>query len=244
VAGILELPPLAHAPGWLLDRAVLRPMRWATQGTVVAMREAFQSGFVANLGGGFHHARPDAGEGFCVYSDIGIGICQVRREGLLPEDSRIAYIDLDAHQGNGVCHVFRGDRRVFVFDMYNAEIYPFLDHEARERIDCDVRLQSGCTDDDYLGLLERHLPAFLDSISKSQPVGLAIYNAGTDIVSGDPLGQMRVSPDAVVQRDAFVLDALRSRGIPTVMLPSGGYTDQSYRLIADSLIRQLEPLAK
>lgn len=61
---------------------------------------------------------------------------------------------------------------------------------------------------------------------------LAIYNAGTDIVSGDPLGRMRVSPEGVLERDKFVLDELVQHRIPTVVLTSGGYTSESYHLIS------------
>jgi len=74
-------------------------MRWATQGTILAAELALQNGFTVNLGGGFHHAKPDAGEGFSVYSDIGIAVAGLRARNLIGETDRIAYIDTDAHQG-------------------------------------------------------------------------------------------------------------------------------------------------
>ena len=150
VASILEIPPLRYAPPWLIDWCVLRPMRWATMGTVLAARESLHHGFAVNLGGGYHHAKPGGGGGFCVYSDIALAIHSLRQEGLLAANDRIAYVDLDAHQGNGVCHAFMRDNRVFIFDMYNSTIYPSYDVGARERIDCDVRLAGACHDIDYL----------------------------------------------------------------------------------------------
>lgn len=237
VARAIEVPPAQYLPRWLIDRCILRPMRWAAMGTVVAAREALRSGLAVNLGGGFHHAKPDSGEGFCIYSDIALAVGSLRTEGLLAEDARIAYVDLDAHQGNGVCHAFLRDSSVFIFDMYNANIYPAHDTEARERIDCDVRIASGCDDAEYHYQLKHRLPGFLDSITRDQPIALAIYNAGTDVFEGDPLGGLNLSAGAILRRDEFVAQELRQREIPMVMVLSGGYTKASYRLVADSVIR-------
>ena len=149
----------------------------------------------------------------------------------LAADDRVAYIDLDAHQRNGVARVFFDDPRVFLFDVYNEQIYPH-DVYARRRIDHDLPIPGGYDDQRYLSLLRAELPAFLDGISKSRRPALAVYNAGTDVLAGDPLGNLRVSADGVLARDQFVLNQLTDRGIPWVMLPSGGYTRDSYRLLA------------
>jgi histone deacetylase 11 len=240
VASALGIPRLRHAPAWLIDWCVLRPMRWATMGTVVAARESLKHGFVVNLGGGYHHAKPGGGEGFSIYSDIALAIHALRDEALLAADDRVACVDLDAHQGNGVCHAFMQDNRVFIFDMYNSTIYPSYDVEARERIDCAVGLSGDCHELDYLRELKSRLPGFLDSIMQQRRVALAIYNAGTDVFQDDPLGGLRLSADAILQRDLFVVQELRKRGLPTLMLLSGGYTPVGYKLVADSVIRLLE----
>jgi len=240
VASALEVPAVGHLPGWLIDRCVLRPMRWATMGTIIAAKECLEHGFAVNLGGGFHHAKPAGGEGFCIYSDIALAVHTLRSDGLLSKDDAIAYIDLDAHQGNGVCHAFMADKQVVIFDTYNSSIYPSYDTDARDRIDCDVPLTSSCGEQEYLRELKQRLPGFLDSISQSQRAAVAIYNAGTDVYGDDPLGLLNVTADGILQRDLFVVGQLRRRGIPTVMLLSGGYTRVSYRLVADSLIKLLE----
>ena len=240
VASALEVPALQHLPIGLTELCVLRPMRWATMGTVIAARECIDHGFAVNLGGGYHHAKPANGEGFCIYSDIALAVHSLRTDGLLAGDDRIAYIDLDAHQGNGVCHAFMADKQFFIFDMYNSTIYPKNDSDARDRIDCDIRLTSNCHESEYLRELKDRLPGFLDSVSQSQRIGLAIYNAGTDVYADDPLGGLNVSADGILQRDLFVFRELRQRGIPTVMLLSGGYTSVSYKLVADSVIQILE----
>jgi histone deacetylase 11 len=78
VAGALEVPQLRYLPAWLIDWHVLNPMRWATRGTILAAHASLEHGFVVNLGGGYHHAKPDRGEGFSTYSDIGIAVASIR----------------------------------------------------------------------------------------------------------------------------------------------------------------------
>jgi histone deacetylase 11 len=224
----------------LIDRYVLRAMRWGAAGTILAARLAIDHGLAVNLSGGYHHAKPDAGEGFCIYGDVALAIDALRRDGLLAADDRIVHIDLDAHQGNGVCHLFMHDRAVFLFDVYNAEIYPAYDRDARSRLDCDVPLPQGVTETEYLQAVTRRLPAFLDSVGKTRPVRLAIYNAGTDIYEHDALGGLRVSSQGIINRDWFVIEQLLARRIPTVMLLSGGYHRDSYKIIADSIANVFE----
>lgn len=231
IASVLELPPLRRAPGWLADRAVLRPMRWAAAGTVLAAREAVRGGLAMNLGGGFHHASPDYGHGFSAYADVGLAIRVLRNAGTLSEKDRVVYVDLDAHQGNGVCRTFFDDPRVFIFDAYNCDIFPH-DLKAQRRIDCDVPLPHGCGEAEYLDAVTGKLPRFLDGVSRAGRVGLAVYNAGTDPFIGDQLGGMRVSADGMFRRDQFVINELVRRGTPTAILTSGGYSAASYAMIA------------
>lgn len=239
VAGALEVPPIRHLPSSAVDFHVLRPMRWATRGTIIAAQEAQQHGFAVNLSGGYHHAKPDGGEGFSIYADAGIAVASLRQQGLISDSERILCIDTDAHQGNGVCHTFMSDQRVFIFDIFNCHIYPILDVDAQKRVDCAVPITSDCTDSQYMLELKTRLPGFLESVCKS-PVGLAIYNAGTDILAGDPLGCLNISAATIHERDLFVVAELRKRSIPTIMVLSGGYTNQSYNLVADSVIGILE----
>lgn len=239
VANALEIPPLRYLPWWAIDLHVLRPMRWATRGTVVAAQEALQHGMAINLSGGYHHAAPQRGEGFSIYADAGIAVASIRKQKLIPDTARIVCIDTDAHQGNGVCHTFMNDNRVFIFDIYNCEIYPAHDVEARSRIDCDIGITGSCSDFEYMRELRTQLPGFLDSVWKSE-VGLAVYNAGTDVFKGDPLGGLSISAQSILDRDLFVVHELRKRNIPTIMLLSGGYTKQSFQLVSDSVTKLLE----
>ena len=239
LAVALELPVVRRLPGWAVRWAVLRPMRWAVAGSLVAAREALGTGLAVNLSGGYHHAKPDHGEGFCVFNDVAYLVHGLRAEGRLSADDRVVYIDLDAHQGNGVCHHFRSDRRVFIYDAFNPRIYPSYDHDARDRIDYPVPLPAQCTGAEYLRLLELTVPGFLDSVGRSARVGLAVYNAGTDVFVCDALGFLNLTAADVLARDLYVIDQLRSRGIPVVMLLSGGYCRESYRLVANTVVELL-----
>jgi len=232
VAGVIELPILAALPMFLIERFLLTPMRLAVAGTIQAAREALQGGLALNLAGGYHHASRDRGEGFCCYADINIAIALLRRSGaLVAGRDRVLIIDLDAHQGNGHERVAVGDSDLYIFDMYNRDIYP-RDQEARRRIDYEVPLPSGVDETIYLQQLRKHLPAALSAAG--QPA-LAFYAAGTDIYEHDQLGGLCVSAEGIHARDRFVLDLLVGAGVPVVMMTSGGYSRDSYQHIAGSI---------
>jgi histone deacetylase 11 len=236
VAKALELSSLGMLPISILDSRVLRPMRLATMGTILAAEAALASGMAINLSGGYHHASPERGEGFCIYADVAIAIAQLRQSHQIAPDDPILIIDLDAHQGNGLARVFLDDPSVHILDMYNCQIYP-CDSLAISRINCKLPLAAGSPDAVYLTQLRQHLPRFLESIP---PPKIAFYNAGTDIYEYDPLGCLGVSQEGILERDRFVFHTLTEAGIPWVMVLSGGYTRESYQLVADSVTYALE----
>ncbi len=227
LANALELAILRNLPVPLINMAVLRPMRHAVAGTLIGAEAALEEGLVFNLSGGYHHAKPGSGEGFCLFNDIALAINSVCG----PDDTAL-YIDLDAHIGNGVAHCFLTDSRVKHFDMFNGDIYPRSDIDARTRIDSRHALKTGTSSKAYLEILHAELPAFLDAHT---PARIAIYNAGTDPYFGDSLGGLSVSAEAILERDLFVLEQLRQRNLPTLVLPSGGYSEASHRMIATTL---------
>jgi histone deacetylase 11 len=241
IARALEMPFLSPLPAALARWRILRPMRWAVQGSIVAARCALQSGLAVNLSGGYHHAKPDQGEGFCLFSDAAMIVRQLKAEGQLQKGDEVLYIDLDAHQGNGICHQFLNDPLVHIFDQYNSEIYPKEDSIALKRIDCNVPLKFNCSGAEYLRLLQARLPEFVHAFSaKNRACRLAIYNAGTDPFAGDTLGGLCLSALDILERDLFVFEQLRAARIPAVMLLSGGYSKESYRLVAATVRRLLQ----
>lgn len=231
VAEAIELAPLARIPNADLQRGLLDPMRLASAGTLLAAERALASGSLAmNLGGGFHHAFRDHGEGFCLFADAAIAIASLRARGLLAGQDPVAVIDLDAHRGNGFWDIAKGDPAIAVLDMYNADIYPGPLRSGGEELPFQIPLRSQLDDDAYLETLSAALPRFLASMPRPR---LAIYNAGTDILAGDAIGDLAVSAEGVIARDQKVLDALAEQCIPTVILASGGYTQHSHVLMAE-----------
>ncbi|HEX4230337.1 MAG TPA: histone deacetylase [Bryobacteraceae bacterium] len=241
VAKALEIQAVRLVPAVLREQRILTPMRYAVQGTIDAVELALRQGFVFHLGGGFHHAFADHGEGFCLYADAAIAIHSARARQLIGQTETVLIIDLDAHRGNGCEHIFSGDSSIRFFDIYNFQVYPGPLDADEEEAPYIIPIKSQTADHDYLETLTAELPRFL---SENGEARLAIYNAGTDILAGDPLGQLAVSEAAVLQRDRFVLGLLAERGIPTVVLTSGGYTAHSHILIAQSAGDLLERFAQ
>lgn len=227
IALIAELGTLAVVPGFLLQKRLLRPMKYGTGGTILACRLALDHGWAVNLAGGYHHAKADSGGGFCFFADIPIAVCRAWERS---PDMPVLIVDLDAHQGNGCELIFGNDSRIHIFDIYNRDVFP-QDTEARRYIEFDFPVRSFIKDAEYLPLLEDEL---LKAISKSKP-GLIIYNAGTDIFEDDPLGAMCISEDGIIRRDEIVFKAALTNKVPIVMLLAGGYTSGSAEIIGRSL---------
>ncbi|XP_055697016.1 histone deacetylase 11 [Phlebotomus papatasi] len=229
VAKITEVPILLFLPIFCIERGYLKPMRFQAAGTLLAGELALSQGWAINLGGGFHHCSGDKGGGFCAYADISLLIRKLMTDpyGI----RRIMIVDLDAHQGNGHERDFMDDDRVFILDMYNASIYP-RDKEAKVAIRRKVELRPFTQDREYLHKLRTNLDAALAEFSPE----VIVYNAGTDILDGDPLGALAVSPDGVIQRDEEVFRRAISAKIPIVMLLSGGYLRSAATVIANSIL--------
>lgn len=233
IARIIEVHSLFWCPRFLMKRWFVQPSLWCVAGTLLAAREVFKEGLAFNVGGGFHHAKQSWGEGFCLFSDIALAIVTLRQESLLSADDPVFYIDLDVHQGNGVSTDFASDPAVRILDVFNNEIYPFRDKAGRAGIDVARPLPSGTKDEEYLEAVE----SGLQELFAGQPEPkLVIYNAGTDVFEQDLLGDMALSREAVNRRDQIVLEAVRERGLPLMVLASGGYSKTSAQLIADFIL--------
>ncbi|XP_053810132.1 histone deacetylase 11 isoform X2 [Vidua chalybeata] len=247
VATITEIPPVAFLPNFIVQRKVLKPLRTQTGGTIMCCHARYRNrvycrssmskagklavdrGWAINVGGGFHHCSSDKGGGFCAYADITLAIKFLfeRVQGV----SRATIIDLDAHQGNGHERDFMDDPRVYIMDAYNRYIYPG-DGFAKRAIKRKVELEWGTEDTEYLQKVHTHVEGALNEFKPD----IVVYNAGTDILDGDPLGGLAISPQGIVKRDEVVFRAARSRGVPVLMVTSGGYQKRTARIIADSIL--------
>lgn len=183
------------------------------QGTIDCCTYALQQGVALNVAGGTHHAFADRGEGFCLLNDMAIAANYLLHEG---KARQILIIDLDVHQGNGTASIFRDEPRVFTFSMHGAHNYPF----HKEQSDLDVPLTDGTDTATYLSLLRQHLPALIDKV---QP-DFAFFLSGVDILWTDKFGKLQVSMEGCKERDYYVFELLRQKGIPVTVAMGGGYS--------------------
>ena len=192
--------------------ALLEASMRCVRGTSMAARLALEHGVGIHIGGGFHHAFPDHGEGFCVFNDPA---CAVRT--LLAEDriERAIPIDCDVHQGNGTAAIFANDPAVATFSIHQQDIYPFYKPPST----VDVGLGSGTGDEQY----SRELSSSLIPLIATHQPELAIYVAGADPYVEDQLGSLALSIDGLRHRDELVLGACEQHQIPVAVVLAGGY---------------------
>ena len=122
----------------------------AAGGSILAARCALVDGIGFNVGGGFHHAFPDHGEGFCAISDVAIAIRKLQSESAIRS---AMVVDCDVHQGNGTAAIFDGDETVFTISLHQLHNYPF----EKPPSNIDVDLPDRTTDYEYLAALENAL---------------------------------------------------------------------------------------
>jgi len=195
----------------------LREGSWlAAGGSLLAGTLALDFGAAVHLGGGFHHAFPDHGEGFCVIHDVAIAVRAMFRTGRI---RRAAIVDLDVHHGNGSAVIFADDPEVFTFSMHQQNNYPAW----KPRSDLDVGLADGTCDADYLALLERHLPEILERHGPE----LVYYLAGADPYEQDQLGGLGLTLDGLRRRDEFVFERCLGAGARVAALLAGGYATRT-----------------
>ena len=224
LARTLEVPAVRRLPAWLVDWRVLRPMRYAAGGTVLAARLALERGLAVNLGGGYHHAAPSFGGGFCAYADAPLAAQTLYDEGKV---GRVLVVDLDAHQGDGTAAFARTRPWASVLDLYEDDLFP----GRKEPEDFPRPLPPGMTGPEYLEVVREGLAAAL----AGPPPDLIVYNAGSDPYVHDPLTRSRLSRRDLAERDLFVVTAARERSIPVVMILSGGYATDSWIIHTDAV---------
>lgn len=199
-------------------RELVAQQRMMTGGTIRAARIATAPIYprrIINLGGGFHHAYPEAGYGFCVFNDVAIAVAHLRKHGF---DKPILIIDLDLHQGDGNKSIFANNPLVTTYSVHAEDweksVYP-NNH--------DIALGAGIGDEAYLHAIRSTLP---NIIQKVKPY-LVFYLAGVDVAEDDELGDWRISHDAIFERDVFVHQAVGKRRM--VILSAGGYGRNAWR---------------
>lgn len=200
---VLELP---------FSPALVRFAWLSVGGTILTSELALDEGLAVHLGGGFHHAFSDHGEGFCVLNDVAIALEKLKHEGRI---KRAMIVDCDLHQGNGTASFFSGKAYAFTFSIHQMDIYP----ADKPSSSLDVGLWSGDGDEAYLAQLRAHFPRLYDEFNPD----LVFYLAGADPYEHDQLGGLKVTKDGLKERDRIVLEEARRRGIPVAVVLAGGY---------------------
>lgn len=200
---------------------VLTTVRKACGATIQAARYSVRHQTVSmNLFGGFHHAAPDSGGGFCAVNDIAVAIADLRQDGFLEQ---VVVIDLDAHPPDGLAACFERDPKVWVGSLSGSDW-------GRLRNVDETVLPEGCEDVAYMRALEGLL-------QRMPPSSLAFVIAGGDVLRGDRLGHLGLTLAGARQRDLRVFRALR--GIPSVWLPGGGYSQNAWKALAGTALALL-----
>jgi acetoin utilization deacetylase AcuC-like enzyme len=184
----------------------------AAGGSILSARRALEEGFSANLGGGFHHAYPDHGEGFCVIHDVAVAIRKMQADGAI-EGAMV--VDTDVHQGNGTAAIFGGDETVFTMSIHQEHNYPY----PKPPSTVDVNLPDGMGDADYLAILEKYLHRSFDEFSPQ----LLFYVAGADPYGEDQLGGLALTMEGLARSDALVMGYAQRNQVPTAVTLAGGY---------------------
>ncbi|MHB8733832.1 MAG: histone deacetylase family protein [Terriglobales bacterium] len=184
----------------------------AVGGSITAGQEALRRGFAVNLGGGFHHAFPGHGEGFCALHDVAIAIHRLQQE---HHAMHTLVVDCDVHQGNGTAVVFAGDPTVFTLSLHQANNYPAIKPPS-----ClDIELADGIGDDSYLEQMEAALGLALQRFTPD----MLWYIAGADPYRDDQLGGLALSMEGLRERDRRVFALARQRHLPIATALAGGY---------------------
>ena len=218
----------------------------AAGGSILAGRCALEDGVGINLGGGFHHAFPDHGEGFCMINDIAVAIRRLQKDGKI---ERALVIDCDVHQGNGTAVIF-GRKRALAqasralpsvgapilrssaggltgdptadggLDVFTISLHQENNYPTwKPPSSIDVNLPDGIDDEPYLGWLDNAVSSALRQFKPQ----LISYVAGADPYREDQLGGLNLTIEGLKRRDQFVFHVAKTRGIPVMVTLAGGY---------------------
>jgi acetoin utilization deacetylase AcuC-like enzyme len=229
LTGIFGLPVAPEDVQPIIDL-----QRLSVGGTIQATRLALGVGrpgggggsrpIAVNLKGGLHHATAARGMGFCVFNDVAVAIRRLRGRGF---HEPVLVVDLDVHDGNGTRAIFAADATVYTFSIHN---HAWDDTPAIAAT--SIALGEDVTDDVYLAALRESLPRVL---AAHRP-GLVVYIAGCDPAADDRLGDWRITPAGMLERDRFVVEQVRGDGsrhrTPLVIVPGGGYGPGAWRYSA------------
>ena len=224
---------LAHDAGWVrklqtgtltyqeilqleipYSRRMVEAFWLAAGGSILAARQALECGVGYNVGGGFHHAYADHGEGFCAINDVAVAVRRLQRDGAI---HRAMVVDCDVHHGNGTAAIFAGDPSVFTLSIHQFNNYP----TDKPPSSLDIHLPDGTGDAEYLNRLGNGYRAALGMFHPD----LLLYVSGADPYYEDQLGGLSLTFEGLAERDRLVIRAALGKGIPVAIVLAGGYAE-------------------
>jgi len=180
-------------------------------GSIKAAKLACEGNVVFHPSGGTHHGRPDRASGFCYFNDPVFAI----RTFLDMGRSRVLYIDLDAHHGDGVEDAFVDHPAVMTISIHEEGRWPYSGPAGRRGSACNLPVPRGFNDSELEYLVDH---AVLPLAAEFSPDAIVLC-CGADCLAGDPLSAMELSNVALWNAIGRILDLDQ----PTVILGGGGY---------------------
>ena len=224
-------------------------------GSTLAAHQALADRCAFNFGGGFHHAFPGHGEGFCAINDVAVAIRRLQADKAF---ATAMVVDLDVHHGNGTAVIFAGDPSVYTLSMHQENNYP----SPKPPSDLDVNLPDGIPDEEYLRLLRQALDQAFTAFAKKPRRGTALapeapspeakpdlifYLAGADPYCEDQLGGLGLTLEGLAERDRIVIEAARDRSLPIAITFAGGYarnTADTVQIHTNTILTAREAFSK
>ncbi len=171
--------------------------------------------------GGLHHAHPDRASGFCIFNDLAIVIARAIRE-----HRRVAYIDIDAHHGDGVMYGFYRSGQVLDIDFHQdgRTLFPGtgFPHESGRGdgggLKVNVPLPPGAGDEALRPLFRRIVPPLV----RAYRPDLIILQHGVDGHANDALAQLQYTPSAYSEIDRTVLALAQEVAHGRLLVTGGG----------------------
>lgn len=198
--------------GFPWSEALITRTLTSAAGTLLAAEKALEHGIALHLSGGYHHAHKDFGSGFCLFNDLVIAA-----KHMLDNEhvDKILIIDSDVHHGDGTATLCQEEPDIVTLSFHCDKNFP----ARKPQSDLDVPLAKGTDDETFLMTFKEVVEM---ALNLHRP-DMVIYDAGVDIHQDDELGYFDVSTQAIFERDRFLFQLMKNRGIPVAAVVGGGY---------------------
>ncbi|MBI5885860.1 MAG: acetoin utilization protein AcuC [Deltaproteobacteria bacterium] len=195
-----------------------------------------------NIAGGLHHAMPGRASGFCYINDPVVAI-----KALVGMGRRVAYVDIDAHHGDGVEYAFYDSKDVLTISIHESGLYLFpgtgfpADMGIRDGRGYSVNLPlpPGSGDEVFVHGFEEVVPLFIEAFAPD----VLVTQLGVDTFASDPITHLSLTTNGFER----MVKRFRALGLPWVALGGGGYDMSNVArawALAWALMNGVEPLER